>query len=119
MNKDERIKILEDALVEERANAKQSRTGNLLIAHLRDHNIDPHEYFSEKATEELRAEGKIGPDASKPRSWQITDERKEAIQAMSAMHINVDCPECGALLYFSDIADYRNVLRAMLEEAGQ
>jgi hypothetical protein len=34
--------------------------------------------FRSEARRQLQAEGKIGPDA-KPRVWQITDERKAAI----------------------------------------
>ena len=37
------------------------------------------EKFRSEARQQLQAEGKIGPDATKPRSWQITDERKAAI----------------------------------------
>lgn len=61
--------------------------------------------------------GKIGPDA-KPRVWQITEERKAALAAMSSLRTDVDCPQCDAWLHFSDIAEHAPVLRAMLTEAG-
>ncbi len=38
------------------------------------------EKFRSEARQQLQAEGKIGPDA-KPRSWQITDERKATLSA--------------------------------------
>lgn len=103
--KDARIKELEDALVEERAQGNRSGTGNILMSYLRDNNIDPEKYFSEKATEQLQAEGKIGPDA-KPRSWQITDERRRALSEATTF-----LPEG----YGGDTARIHNVLRDMLE----
>ena len=68
MNKNERIKFLEDALVEERA--------RVITSHPLTHVIDEDRT---EASMQLQAEGKIGPDATKPQSWQITEERKAAI----------------------------------------
>lgn len=57
------------------------------------------------------ANGKIGPDAdAKPQVWQITDERKAAIQ-----HILM-CHHCR---YGDSGCKAPDVLRAMLTEAGQ
>ena len=63
-----RIKDLEEALVEERADANRSGSGHMFMSYLKEKNIDPDKYFSEKATEQLQAEGKIGPDAKE--AWQ-------------------------------------------------
>ena len=63
-----RIKELEDALVEERA--------RVITSHPLTHVIDEDRT---EASMQLQAEGKIGPDATKPQSWQITEERKAAI----------------------------------------
>jgi hypothetical protein len=51
------------------------------------------------------------------RSWQITEERRAALSAMSSLRTDVDCPQCDAWLHFSDIAEHAPVLCAMLEEA--
>lgn len=63
------------------------------------------------------AEGKIGPDTSKPRSWKITDEREEALHVMGNMKTLIVCPHCKTPIEFTDIPKYTAVLRAMLEEA--
>ena len=56
--------------------------------------------------------GKIGPDAAKPQSWQITEERKAAIwHAVAVLKENDPDDEH---LWDEEIA----VLRAMLTEAG-
>lgn len=75
------------------------------------------EMFRSEARQQLQAEGKIGPDATKPRVWQITEERKAALSAMSSLRTDVDCPQCDAWLHFSDIAEHAPVLRTMLREA--
>ena len=62
------------------------------------------EKFRSKARRQLQAEGKIGPDA-KPRSWQITEERKETLRR--------------ALEEYKIFPNDQAVLRAMLTEAGQ
>ena len=59
---------------------------------------------------------KIGPDA-KPRSWQITEERKAALAAMSNLSETISCPDCGVWIGFADIGPHMAVLRAMLREA--
>ena len=63
-----RIKEQDDALVEERA--------RVITSHPLTHVIDEDRT---EASMQLQAEGKIGPDATKPQSWQITEERKAAI----------------------------------------
>jgi hypothetical protein len=57
------------------------------------------------------AGGKIGPEDVKPRSWQITEERKAVIMETIDL-LNGD-------LFRSPYSDVIAVLRAMLEEAGQ
>ena len=70
------------------------------------------EKFRSEARRRLQAEGKIGPDATKPRSWQITEERKAAIwHAVAVLKENDPDDEH---LWDEEIA----VLRAMLREAG-
>ena len=101
-----RIAELEDALVEERAGAIRCESYDHCEGMYR---IDLPDAMI-RAQQELQAEGKIGPDASKPRSWQITDERRRALsEAMTFL------PE----EYGGDTARIRNVLRAMLQEAGR
>jgi len=60
------------------------------------------EKFRSEARRQLQAEGKIGPDA-KPRSWQITEERKETLRR--------------ALEEYKIFPNDQAVLRAMLREA--
>ena len=69
-----RIQELEDALVEDLA-ADIAYDDRLLWSRLDGQRQDE---YREKARQQLQAGGKIGPDA-KPRVWQITDERKAAI----------------------------------------
>ena len=59
---------------------------------------------------------KIGPDA-KPRVWQITEERKAALAAMSNLSETISCPDCGVWIGFADIGPHMAVLRGMLEES--
>ena len=68
-----KIRELEDALVEYLA-ADIAYAAGVLWSRLGPRK----EEYRERARQQLQAEGKIGPDA-KPRSWQITDERKAAI----------------------------------------
>lgn len=70
-----RIKELEDAIVEELATdiAYEDR---VLWSRL---DRQKQEEYREKARQQLQADGKIGPDATKPRSWQITGDRIAAI----------------------------------------
>ena len=62
------------------------------------------------------AAAKIGPDA-KRQSWQITEERKAALAAMSNLSETISCPDCGVWIGFADIGPHMAVLRAMLGEA--
>ena len=53
---------------------------------------------------------------AKPRSWQITEERKDALNVAvcEIEHIRIDSDECPP-----EFQVFADVLRAMLEEAGQ
>ena len=66
-----RITELEGALVEERAGAIRCESYDHCEGMYR---IDLPDAMI-RAQQELQADGKIGPDATKPRSWQITDKR--------------------------------------------
>ena len=118
-----RIKELEDALVEERA--------RVITSHPLTHVIDEDRT---EASMQLQAEGKIGPDAEtgnrdhvvgpdqmvpNGKVWQITEERKAALAAMSNLSETISCPDCGVWIGFADIGPHMAVLRAMLGEAGQ
>ena len=82
-------------------------------------------------------EGKIGPDDSKKishlrpyevvaadlagmlaKSWQITDEREEALHVMGNMKTLIVCPHCKTPIEFTDIPKYTAVLRAMIDSSG-
>ena len=81
------------------------------------------EKFRSEARLLLQAEGKIGSsdhssDVTK-KVWQITEERKAALAAMSNLSETISCPDCGVWIGFADIGPHMAVLRAMLEEAGQ
>ena len=67
-----RIKEQDDALVEERTGAIRCESYDHCEGMYR---IDLPDAMI-RAQQELQAEGKIGPDAAKPQSWQITEERK-------------------------------------------
>ena len=54
-------------------------------------------------------------EEAKLRSWQITDERKAAIEAMCNLSTDIVCPACGAWIAFDDIRAHMGVLRVMLE----
>ena len=121
MNKDERIKILEDALVEERARALWLVGDDPCDPPDLDWENEPNDIpesvqqlWEKSALAQLRAECKIGPDAdAKPHCWQITEERKAAIwHAVAVLKENDPDDEH---LWDEEIA----VLRAMLQEAGQ
>ena len=119
-----RIQELEDALAEERAKYNLSwkdcayRAPDTYCE--KTHNYCTSEdcpLLDEQKTEarrQLRAEGKIGPDA-KPRVWQITDERKAAIGRAieSVFAADSDSEEQES----EDVYTWR-VLRDMLEEAA-
>jgi len=75
----------------------------------------------EAARKQLQAEGKIGngdhiaeTDTMVP-CWQITEERKAAIEAMCNLSTDIVCPACGAWIAFDDIRAHMGVLRVMLE----
>ncbi|MFA5409562.1 MAG: hypothetical protein WC343_12395, partial [Bacilli bacterium] len=77
----------------------------------------------EAARKQLQAEGKIGngdhiaeTDQMVP-CWQITEERKAALAAMSNLSETISCPDCGVWIGFADIGPHMAVLRAMLREA--
>jgi hypothetical protein len=61
-----------------------------------------------RAQQELQAEGKIGPDAAKPQSWQITEERKAALKRLYGLLV---------IRYKYSYPDETETLRAMLTEA--
>ncbi|MFA5408594.1 MAG: hypothetical protein WC343_07455 [Bacilli bacterium] len=118
-----RIAELEKWLKKERSARLLEKSGSILLAYLKENEIDFDKFFDGKALEQLQAEGKIGSsdhssDVTK-KVWQITEERKAALSAMSSLRTDVDCPQCDAWLHFSDIAEHAPVLRAMLTEAGQ
>ena len=111
-NAKSRIKALEDAL------AEYQRLGKIIsesvIPCLTVHgNCDQCRPKTKAACEAIAAihKGKIGPDAAKPQSWQITEERKAAIwHAVAVLKENDPDDEH---LWDEEIA----VLRAMLREA--
>ena len=120
-----RIKELEDALAEERAKYNLSwkdcayRAPDTYCE--KTHNYCTSEdcpLLDEQKTEarrQLRAEGKIGPDA-KPRVWQITEERKAALwHAIKVLKENDIMEEPDEHLWDEEVT----VLQAMLTEAGQ
>lgn len=55
----------------------------------------------------------------RPMVWQITDERKAAIEAMCNLSTDIVCPACGAWIAFDDIRAHMGVLQGMLREAEQ
>lgn len=61
-----RIAELEKWLKKERSARLLEQSGSILLVYLKENEIDFDEFFDGKALEQLRAEGKIGPDA-KPR----------------------------------------------------
>ena len=73
----------------------------------------PHDHTAEMV--ELNADHQYQPEA--PRSWQITEERKAALAAMSNLSETISCPDCGVWIGFADIGPHMAVLRAMLREA--
>ncbi len=95
----DRIQELEEALVESMAAD---------IAFDEGHLWRRQEAYLKEARRQLQAEGKIGPDA-KPRSWQITEERKAALGIV----LETYTPDNRETIAVS------RVLRDMLEEAGR
>jgi hypothetical protein len=101
---------------------------NLLDGYCTFDNCPIGHVMDQIASEKLQTDGKIGsgdhivePDQMIPNGkvWQITEERKAALSAMSSLRTDVDCPQCDAWLHFRDIAEHAPVLRAMLTEAEQ
>jgi TolA-binding protein len=68
------------------------------------------EMFRSEARRQLQADGKIGPDAAKPQSWQITKEEKRALSIILE-YISYDADDD------IEICSHAAVLRAMLREA--
>jgi hypothetical protein len=66
--------------------------------------------FRSEARRQLQADGKIGPDAAKPQSWQITKEEKRALSIILE-YISYDADDD------IEICSHAAVLRAMLREA--
>jgi hypothetical protein len=119
-----RIQELEDALVEYQRLGKTVSEAVVpcLTAHGNCDQCRPKAKAACDAIETIR-KGKIGPDAAlkkqwddvmgtKPRSWQITDERRKAI----ALLIVASNPEKIGNFDFEEEEAARAVLRAMWEE---
>ncbi len=102
-----RNRDLEDALVEDLAR-DIAYDGGILWSVRRS----KQDEYRKIARDQLRIEGKIGPDA-KPQVWQITEERKAAIRdaeiALRDAVLDSNDPHC----WDAETA----VLRAMLEES--
>jgi len=134
-----RIKELEDALVEERARGNhygmsyEDAVGDGEFERwIIDGEKDLPKIYLDRvrveAKRQLRADGKIGPDADhivgpdqmvpNGKIWQITEERKMAVCAMTKMLAAIGCQSCHNYIqkYYSN---HIAVLRAMLEEAEQ
>ena len=94
---------LEAALVEERA--------RVITSHPLTHVIDEDRT---EAIMQLQAEGKIGPDATKPRSWQITEERIGLLEY--CLETLLDAPDIEEI---PGPGHSIEMLRAMLREAKQ
>ena len=94
---------LEDALVEERA--------RVITSHPLTHVIDEDRT---EASMQLQAEGKIGPDATKPQSWQITEERIGLLEY--CLETLLDAPDIEEI---PGPGHSIEMLRAMLREAEQ
>jgi len=105
-----RIAELEDALVEERAGAIRCESYDHCEGMYR---IDLPDAMI-RAQQELQAEGKIGLDAAKPRSWQITEERVGLLEY--CLETLLDAPDIEEI---PGPGHSIEVLRAMLTEAGQ
>jgi len=111
ITKDARIQELEDAL------AEYQRLGKIIsesvIPCLTVHgNCDQCRPKPKAACEAIAAirKGKIEPNATKPRSWQITDERKAALKRLYGLLV---------IRYKYGYPDETETLRSMLQEAGQ
>ena len=114
-----RIAELEKWLKKERSARLLEKSGSILLAYLKENEIDFDKFFDGKALEQLQAEGKIGSsdhssDVTK-KVWQITDERKAAIGRAieSVVAADSDSEEQES----EDVYTWR-VLRDKLEEAA-
>ena len=101
-----RIKEQDDALVEERTGAIRCEFNDHCEIDLPDAMI--------RAQQELQAEGKIGPDAAKPQSWQITEERIGLLEY--CLETLLDAPDIEEI---PGPGHSIEMLRAMLREAEQ
>ena len=101
-----RIAELEDALAEERAGAIRCEFNDHCEIDLPDAMI--------RARQELQADGKIGPDAAKPQSWQITEERIGLLEY--CLETLLDAPDIEEI---PGPGHSIEMLRAMLREAEQ
>ena len=97
-----RIKELEDALVEKQTALMPSAPRCYADAR------------RQAAIEQLQAEGKIGPDAAKPQSWQITEERIGLLEY--CLETLLDAPDIEEI---PGPGHSIEMLRAMLREAEQ
>ncbi len=114
-----RIKELEDA--HKRSGAKYAK----IIRELRS-SVYANIPGLKKQWDEVLAEGKIGNGdhivetdqmIQNGKVWQITEERKAALAAMSNLSETISCPDCGVWIGFADIGPHMAVLRGMLEES--
>ena len=121
-----RIAELEDALVEERARGNHYGISYEEVVQpdgeierwIIDGEKDLPKFCLDRvraeARRQLKEEGKIGPDAAKPRSWQITEERKAALwHAIKVLKENDIMEEPEEHLWDEEVT----VLQAMLTEA--
>ena len=106
-----RIAELEKWLKKERSARLLENSPGVRIAYLKENEIDFDKFFDGKALEQLQAEGKIGPDATKSRSWQITEERKTMLS-----HCLEVVDYVATTKAYSDAIRDRDTIRAMLEE---
>ena len=114
-----RIKELEDALVEELARGDYFDESQECEGYWWDRKNTSdctQNDYRRNARLKLQAKGKIGPDAdAKPRVWQITEERVEALQdAVNRYDVYDRC-----LVTHDRKVHVLGVLRAMLTEARQ
>lgn len=111
-----RIQELEDALIEERARALWFEGDDPCDPPNLDWKTEPNDIpesvrllWGESARKQLRAEGKIGPDA-RIAAWQITEERKAALKRLYGLLV---------IRYKYSYPDETETLRAMLEEVEE
>jgi hypothetical protein len=118
------IKSLEDALAEERARGNhygmsyEDAVGDGEFERwIIDGEKDLPKFYLDRvraeARRQLKEEGKIGPDAAKPRSWQITENRVTAID-QGLRFLEWSNAKTGHVETKKHIA----ILKTMLEETG-